>query len=105
MFDYYDHNGRLDDGSKYCVRVRYMDQRGFQVDDVSITPKGKRAAVFVMGRLEDEYQYRSLSRGDKQKAKLKRFVEVVGEDVLNSALIAAWESKRPEIIKPEDYAV
>lgn len=106
MWHSFTHNEKLENGDKVAIRVRFNDSKGYlYIDDVALTPKGKRKEIYVKGELTDEYPYRRLSIVDRNKAELKRFVEVASVEVLNNALVAAWEDFKPKLIDSEDYKI
>jgi hypothetical protein len=85
-----------EDGTKLEIRVLLVDRK-LRIDDVGVTPKGKRKITYLGSRISDDYSYRSLNSEDKQKYKLEKFKEVCTVKLLNEALEEAWLQLKPEL--------
>lgn len=106
MWFQYEHRETLDNGDKALVKVGLNDSKGeLYIYRVALIPKGKRKVVYLKDILTDEYSYRRLNTEDRGKAEIKRYVERVGLQVLNNALMAAWENMKPKLIDDEDYNI
>ncbi len=55
--------------------------------------------------MTDNYLYRCLNMEDRDKVKFKTYVEAVGLDVLNEALLEAWEMTKPNPIEKDLYDI
>lgn len=100
-------NKVLPNGTKAEIRIDYYErEKQFKVTGVGIIPKGKRKMVYVGDqRLTDNYQYRCLDMEQRRKVEFKAYVEAVGIETLNDALIEAWESIKPNQISTDDYEI
>lgn len=106
MWKYYEHNERLDNGDKVNVRVKFNDSNfTLFIDEIELTPKGKRKSSFISHELQDRYDYRRLNLEDRKKAEIKYFIHKVGVEVLDRALLAAWNKIKPNQIAPEEFDV
>lgn len=100
-------NKVLSNGAKAEIRVGYNERlRKFEITGVGIVPKGKRKMMYIGDcRMTDNYQYRCLNMEDREKVEFKSYVEVVGLDILNEALLEAWEMTKPSPIEKEIYDI
>ena len=102
----YIHKEKLDNGDRISVKVKSYDRNGsLYIYDVWIIPKGKRKEIYIKDTLTDEYSYRILSMVDREKALLRRYIEVATLEVLNNALEAAWMSIKPKPIELVDCII
>lgn len=92
---------RLENGARVEVRVAYREHLGmFIIDDVCYIEKGKRNGKWLCGsRLTNDYGYRRLSMEDRRKREMEEILKYVPVDVLNAALIGAWESTKPKMLE------
>lgn len=106
MYDIYV-NKVLNNGTKAEIRVGY-DERSqvFKISSVGIIPKGKRKMFYIGdSKMTDNYQYRCLNIEDRRKVEFKAYVEAVGLEVLNDALLEAWETTKPKQIEKDVYDI
>lgn len=100
-------NKVLNNGTKAEIRVGY-DERSqkFYITGVGIIPKGKRKMIHIgNSKMTDNYQYRCLNIEDREKVKFKTYVEAIRVEVLNEALLEAWEMTKPNPIIEEVYGI
>ena len=100
-------NKVLENGTKVEIRVEYdgRDQH-FKITRVGTVPKGKRKMIYIgSSKMTDNYLYRSLNIEDRNKVMFKTYVEAVGIDVLNEALLEAWEMTKPKPIGRDLYDI
>jgi hypothetical protein len=86
-----------EDGTKLDIRVLLIDGK-FIIDDIGIKPKGKRKFTYLGRSISDDYSYRALNTEDRQKFKLKKFLNTCSVELLNEAMEEAWLSIKPEPI-------
>lgn len=83
-----------EDGTKLEIRVLLIDGK-FRIDNIGVTPKGKRKITYIGSIISDDYSYRRLSGEEREKYKMKKFLEVCPIDLMNEALQEAWLSLKP----------
>jgi hypothetical protein len=92
---------RLDNGARVEVCVVYREHLNtFIIEDARYIEKGKRSGIWLCGsQLTNEYTYRRLSMEDRRKREMEEILKYVPVDVLNAALIGAWESTKPKMLE------
>lgn len=99
-------NKVLDNGTKVEIGVGYDEKdRQFKITRVGTIPKGKRKMIYVGSQMNHDYQYRNSSAQDRDKIRLKTFVEAVGLSVLNEVLHDVWELSKPKPINNDMYEI
>ncbi|MEK4427714.1 hypothetical protein MHB54_00490 [Paenibacillus sp. FSL M7-0802] len=100
-------NKVLENGTKTEIRVEYDEKaKKFEIVGVGVIPKGKRKMIYIgSSKMTDNYEYRCLSMEDREKVKFKTYVEAVGIDVLNEALLEAWEITKPKPLEQDIYNI
>lgn len=87
-----------EDGTKLEIRIYFYNGK-FRIEDVGVKPKGKRKFTYVGGSsLTNDYSYRVLDTEGRERMKMEKILEVCPLEMLNEALIEAWESLKPELI-------
>lgn len=86
---------KKEDGSKVSITVRvWLD--GYRAAvyniDVSVCDAGKRK---FRGISRDDYEYRSLSMPDRERAMTREYLKYVTAEELHAAKLELWEKLKP----------
>jgi hypothetical protein len=84
-----------EDGTKLEIRVLLIDNK-FRIDDIGVTPKGKRKITYLGLIISNDYSYRKLNTEERIKYRMNKFLEVCPIELMNEALQEAWLSLKPE---------
>jgi hypothetical protein len=87
-----------EDGTKLEIRITFIEGK-FRIDDIGVTPKGKRKITYLDRVISDDYAYRRLNTEDRLKYKMNKFLEVCPVELMNEALQEAWLSIKPDELK------
>jgi hypothetical protein len=87
-----------EDGTKLELRIR-ISEREFILEDIGVKPKGKRKFTYTCGSsMTNDYSYRKLSMEDRRKYELNKMLEVCPVELINEALLEAWQQIKPKPI-------
>ncbi|RXZ78006.1 hypothetical protein EBB07_28515 [Paenibacillaceae bacterium] len=105
MWRTYKHEEKVEAGKVEVNVIFNEDDWNHIIQNVRFVPKGKRKMIFLDSQINEEYSYYILNRDDRDKYMMKRYIEIVGIEVLNNALNAAWEASKPKLINADDYRI
>lgn len=92
---------KLDNGDKVYVRVSFSDWKGiFTIQSVGIKPKGKRKVRYE--NYTDKYSFRKLDAEERRKYELELWIQTASIEMLNEAMLKAWEALKPKPLELED---
>lgn len=81
-----------------CVDF-YEDYRKpeWRIADIKYKTSRQRNYKHLSETFRDDWNYRKLEMNDRKKYALEKFEEFVGRDKLEEAIMAAWESFKPNL--------
>ena len=73
----------------------YQDKKIWRVADIGYKSSRKRKYTYLSTEIRDKYEYRKLSQEERESYIKEKYVEFVGVDKIEEAVIAAWKSIMP----------
>lgn len=100
---------RKEDGTRVIVHLYIHEEYGkikFRIYDIRYCEPRKRTWKSFEASFRDNFDYRQLSRDDRRKYEIEKYISFVGKEKLEEAIMRAWESLKPdvnEILHVEDW--
>ena len=91
---------RTEDKNDIIICVDVYDnygELGWKIADIKYKTSRQRNYRYYSEIFRDSYDYRKLDMQERKNYALKKFEDFVGRDKLEEAIIAAWESFKPNL--------
>lgn len=88
------------DGTRFKVKIYmcadYKDAQ-YRIYDIWYCEPKKRKWKSFGESFRNNFDYRKLDQLESHKYEIKKYIEFVGKDKLEEAIMSAWESLRPNV--------
>lgn len=91
---------RKEDGTRVIVRMWIAEHYGkieFRIRDVRYCEPRKRTWKSVESIFSNTYEYTMLSHDERRKYEIEKYIEFVGKEQLEKAIMQAWKSAKPNM--------
>lgn len=73
----------------------YQDKKIWRVADIGYKSSRKRKYSYLSNEIRDKYEYRKLNGKERESYIKEKYIEFVGIDKIEEAVMAAWNSIIP----------
>ncbi len=77
------------------IEYGYQDKKIWRVADIGYKSSRKRKYTYLSTEIRNEYEYRKLSQEERESYIKEKYIEFVGGDKIEEAVMAAWKSIIP----------
>lgn len=91
---------RTEDKNDIIICVDFYEDYGkpeWRIADIKYKTSRQKNYKYFSETFRDDWDYRELDAPERRIYAFKKFEEFVGRDKLEEAIIAAWESLRPNL--------
>lgn len=92
---------RTEDKQDIIIVIELMIEYGFQknniwrVADIGYKSSRQRKYTYLSTKIRNEYEYRKLNQEERELYIKDKYIQFVGEDKIEEAVMAAWNSIIP----------
>lgn len=82
-----------------CIELLtdYFKKCEWRISDIIYKTSRQRKYTSLNDTFRDDYKYRQLDPQAREAFTMSRYIEFVGKEKISEAVIAAWESIKPDI--------
>lgn len=91
---------KKDDRTRFVVRLYlYLDCKNikYRIYDIMYCEHRKRTWKSLESSFRDSWDYRQLDQKERRIYEIRKYIEFVGKEKLEEAIIQAWENMKPNI--------
>jgi len=91
---------RTDDKQDIIIVVGFYESHMktvWKIDDIKYKTSRQREYKYYSNTFRDNYEYRRLETEERDNYRMQKYIEFVGKDKLNEAVMAAWQMMKPDL--------